>query len=149
MDLFSSWPEVQVLPDKSVPSVIDLFITNIICQFGCPTQILTDNGHEFDNNLIHGPSVTKDFEELHQEVIANQSKAQEHHLKHKVTSVPFTEAELPLADRFSHIFRHHVSHELIKRPPPPPAPPDPMSMTHILNDRPQTNFRLQISSEEM
>ena len=51
-DYFSKWTEAIALPDKQATTVADNLINTWICRFGCPLQILSDQGTEFDNKLL-------------------------------------------------------------------------------------------------
>ena len=52
VDCFSRWTEVCPLPDKTALSVADAFFPNIVCHFGMPSVIHSDQGREFENNRI-------------------------------------------------------------------------------------------------
>ena len=44
VDWFSGWPEAFAVPDKTADTVAHLLIEEIFPRFGCPLQIVTDNG---------------------------------------------------------------------------------------------------------
>ena len=44
VDWFSGWPEAFTVPDKTADTVAHLLIEEIFPRFGCPLQIVTDNG---------------------------------------------------------------------------------------------------------
>ena len=46
VDWFSGWPEAFAVPDKTADTVAHLLLENIFPRFGCPLQIVTDNGSE-------------------------------------------------------------------------------------------------------
>ena len=46
VDWFSGWPEAFAVPDKTADTVAHLLIEEIFPRFGCPLQIVTDNGSE-------------------------------------------------------------------------------------------------------
>ena len=50
IDLYSGWPEVFSIPNKSAESVLDCLLEEIIPRHSCPIAITTDNGKEFVNN---------------------------------------------------------------------------------------------------
>ena len=50
---FSRWNEACPLPDKTAISVADAFFSNIVCQFGMPSVIHSDQGREFENKVMH------------------------------------------------------------------------------------------------
>ena len=41
------------LPDKTAISVADAFFSNVVCRFGMPTVIHSDQGREFENKVMH------------------------------------------------------------------------------------------------
>ena len=47
------WMEACPLPDKTAISMADAFFSNIVCRFGMPTVIHSDQGREFENKVIH------------------------------------------------------------------------------------------------
>ena len=50
MDCFSRWTEVCPLPNKTEVAVADAFFQLIICRFGMPAVIHSDQGREFENH---------------------------------------------------------------------------------------------------
>ena len=50
-DHFTKWTEAAGIPDKSATSVGN-FLYDIICRLGCMDTILTDQGKEFNNELL-------------------------------------------------------------------------------------------------
>ena len=55
VDCFSRWTEACPLPDKTAVSVADAFFSNIVCCFGMPSVIHSDQGREFENKVMHEP----------------------------------------------------------------------------------------------
>ena len=53
VDCFSRWTEACPLPDKTAISVADAFFSNIVCRFGMPSVIHSDQGREFENKVMH------------------------------------------------------------------------------------------------
>ena len=53
VDCFSRWTEACPLPDKTAISVTDAFFSNIVCRFGMPSVIHSDQGREFENKVMH------------------------------------------------------------------------------------------------
>ena len=41
------------MPDKTAISVADAFFSNIVCRFGMPSVIHSDQGREFENKVMH------------------------------------------------------------------------------------------------
>ena len=52
MDCFSRWTEACPLPDKTALAVADAFFQHIVCRFGMPAVIHSDQGWEFENKVI-------------------------------------------------------------------------------------------------
>ena len=53
VDCFSRWMEACPLPDKTAISVADAFFSSIVCRFGMPSVIHSDQGREFENKVMH------------------------------------------------------------------------------------------------
>ena len=52
VDCFSRWTEACPLPNKTALAVADAFCQHIVCCFGMPSVIHSDQGREFENNLM-------------------------------------------------------------------------------------------------
>ena len=52
VDCNSGWPEAFAVPDKTADTVADLIIEQIYPRFGCPLQIVSDNGTENVNKVM-------------------------------------------------------------------------------------------------
>ena len=52
VDCFSRWTEACPLPDKMALAVADAFFQHIVCRFGMPSVIHSDQGREFENKVI-------------------------------------------------------------------------------------------------
>ena len=50
VDCFSRWTEACPLPDKTAHSVADAFF--VVCRFGMPSVIHSDQGREFENKIM-------------------------------------------------------------------------------------------------
>ena len=50
MDYFTKWAEVEPLATITEAKIEDFVWKNILCRFGIPNAIVTDNGRQFDNN---------------------------------------------------------------------------------------------------
>ena len=53
VDCFSRWTEACPLPDKTALAVADAFFQHIVCRFGMPMVIHSDQGREFENKVMH------------------------------------------------------------------------------------------------
>ena len=53
VDCFSRWTDACPLSDKTAISVADAFFSNIVCRFGMPSVIHSNQGREFENKVIH------------------------------------------------------------------------------------------------
>ena len=52
VDCFSRWTEACSLPDKTMLSVADAFFQYVVCRFGMPSVIHSDQGREFENKVM-------------------------------------------------------------------------------------------------
>ena len=52
VDCFSRWTEACPLPNKTVLAVADAFFQLIVCRSGMPAVIHSDQGREFENNMM-------------------------------------------------------------------------------------------------
>ena len=52
VDCFSRWTEACPLPDKTAHSVADAFFNQVVCGFGMPSVIHSDQGREFENKIM-------------------------------------------------------------------------------------------------
>jgi len=52
MDYFSKWVEALAMPEQSAATVAHLLVTEVICRFGVPLQIHTDQGRNFESVLF-------------------------------------------------------------------------------------------------
>ena len=52
VDCFSRWTEACPLPDKTAHSVADAFFNQVVCRFGMPIVIHSDQGREFENKTM-------------------------------------------------------------------------------------------------
>lgn len=51
-DYFTKWTEAYAIQNHQALTVADKLVTEFICRFGCPSQIHTDQGREFESNLF-------------------------------------------------------------------------------------------------
>ena len=52
VDCFSRWTEACPLSDKTALAVADAFFQHIVCRFGMPMVIHSDQGREFENKVM-------------------------------------------------------------------------------------------------
>lgn len=52
IDNFSKWIEVKALPNKKSETIAQWFWEDIICRFGCPRYVRSDNGGEFKGKFL-------------------------------------------------------------------------------------------------
>lgn len=52
-DQFTKWVEIIPTKDQTALTVTKLFYDRIICHFGCPSRLLSDNGPQFRSALVH------------------------------------------------------------------------------------------------
>ena len=52
VDCFSRWTEACPLPNKTALAIADAFFQLIICRFRMPAVIQSDQGREFENNMM-------------------------------------------------------------------------------------------------
>ena len=52
VDCFTRWTEASPLPDKTAQSVADAFFNQVVCRFGMPSVIHSDQGQEFENRIM-------------------------------------------------------------------------------------------------
>ena len=52
VDCFTRCTEAFPLPDKTAQSVVDAFFNQVVCHFGMPSVIHSDQGREFENKIM-------------------------------------------------------------------------------------------------
>lgn len=52
VDHFIGWPEALAIPDKNAENIAHLVIDEIFPRFGCPLQVVTNNGTENKNRVM-------------------------------------------------------------------------------------------------
>ena len=52
IDYFTKWVEAEPLSNVTEVKCISFIWKNIICRFGAPHSIVTDNGKQFDNPAL-------------------------------------------------------------------------------------------------
>ena len=49
LDYFTKWMEAEPLNKISLAKVINFLIKNVLCRYGVPLKIISDNGLQFDS----------------------------------------------------------------------------------------------------
>ena len=75
VDWLSGWPEAFAVPDKTADSVAHLLIEEIFPRFGCPLQIVTDNGSENVNKVVQETMRSLNINHVQTSVYHPQSNA--------------------------------------------------------------------------
>lgn len=52
VDIYSGWPETFCIADKSADNIVHIILDDIFPRYGCPLQLLTDNGTEKVNKKM-------------------------------------------------------------------------------------------------
>ena len=52
IDIYSGWPEAYAVPDKAAYRIVHLILEGIFPRFGCPLEIVSDNGTENVNRKV-------------------------------------------------------------------------------------------------
>ena len=52
MDYFTKWPEADALPNQESGVVAQAFVESFICQHGIPEELHTDQGRNFESELL-------------------------------------------------------------------------------------------------
>jgi transposase InsO family protein len=76
IDVFSKWAEAYPIPNKEAATVAKVFMENIVCKFGVPLSILSDQGKEVNGLIWHELCRLLDVEKLHTTAYKPSTNAQ-------------------------------------------------------------------------
>lgn len=52
VDYFTKWPEAYPIPNQEAETIADVLVEHFFCRFGIPLELHTDQGKNFDSNLL-------------------------------------------------------------------------------------------------
>ncbi|UYV64719.1 K02A2.6-like [Cordylochernes scorpioides] len=52
MDYFTKWPEVYAIPNQEAATVARVLVDNLICRFGVPLELHSDQGRNFESGIF-------------------------------------------------------------------------------------------------
>ncbi|UYV68187.1 K02A2.6-like [Cordylochernes scorpioides] len=52
MDYFTKWPEVYAIPNQEAATVARVLVDNLICRFGVPLELHSDQGRNFESKIF-------------------------------------------------------------------------------------------------
>lgn len=52
IDYFTKWPEAFALPDIKAETVARVFVEEVVCRYGAPVALLSDQGKQFKSTLL-------------------------------------------------------------------------------------------------
>ena len=52
MDYFSKWPEAYALPNQEATTVAEVLVKELVCHFGVPLYIHSDQGRNFESAVF-------------------------------------------------------------------------------------------------
>jgi len=61
VDYFTKWVEAKPLTKVSSAKVINFLIRNMLCRYGVPQKIISDNGLQFDSEECQEHGIVKSF----------------------------------------------------------------------------------------
>ncbi len=52
VDYFTKWPEAFAIPNQEAPTFADVLVKEMVCRFGVPLYIHSDQGHNFESTVF-------------------------------------------------------------------------------------------------
>ncbi|PNF15527.1 hypothetical protein B7P43_G16595 [Cryptotermes secundus] len=52
MDYFTKWPEVYAIPNQEASTIAEVLVANFFCRFGIPRELHSDQGRNFESQLL-------------------------------------------------------------------------------------------------
>ena len=53
IDCYTKFAEAIAIPNKEATTVAQALVEQVLCRYGLPLQLLSDQGKEFENNILH------------------------------------------------------------------------------------------------
>ena len=75
VDWYSGWPEAFSVPDKTASTIAHLIVEEIFPRYGCPLQIVTNNGTENINKTVQETLQSLKIDHIRTSVYHPQSNA--------------------------------------------------------------------------
>jgi transposase InsO family protein len=52
VDYFAKWPEMYAIPNHKASTIAEALVANFFCRFGIPRDLHSDQGRNFESNLL-------------------------------------------------------------------------------------------------
>ena len=76
IDVFSKWAEAYPIRNKEAATVAKVLVEKVICRFGTPLSILSDQGKEVDGDIMREICHLLEIDKLHTSVYKPSTNAQ-------------------------------------------------------------------------
>ena len=53
-DYFTRWTEAFAIPNQEATTIAEVLVEQVFCRFGCPNQLHSDQGRNFESEVFHG-----------------------------------------------------------------------------------------------
>ena len=87
VDWYSGWPEAFAVPDKTAETIAHLIINEIFPRFGCPLELVTDNGSENCNKIVKETLEVLNIHHVRTSYYSPQSNSRVERLHHTLHDV--------------------------------------------------------------